>query len=338
MRKRPTRTELFDGFYARLTAQGRDEVLFGYEREGARDFFRRCLITDRFPFMYFEFPLKGDPCLDMLATYKHIDHGARFAPGCGYGYQPVFDWFSRQEHLERPAIGLELDLSQGQTEHAGIYFQQMSETQLVSPFLDAVGYGQRAASYLKMAERLPKGWKTDYVGLFPARPDAPLRLGGTLSGLSQRRCAQDPVFLGSRFDLVGFQAYDAQMLDWCARLMGLAKGVEFQFDLLPDGALGDAFGLLVSFSHVGPKKAASSFASGYAAAVMETFEKWGLADSRWRLIPDVTTARRVDYERDGGGTGHLAASLCLDYAKVKFVGGVAMAAKFYLSAAVREMD
>ena len=320
-----------------MTAQGRDLALFGCEAAGPRDFFERSLIADQFPDLYFEFPLMGAPCLDMIAAYEHVNPGARFAPGGGFGYQRVFDWISGQQGMTRSAIGLELDLSQGETEHAGIYFEPMGDTRLVPPFLAAVGHAGRAESCIQMMERLPRGWIANYVGLFPTRANAPIRLGGCLGLNASQRSSMNPAFFATCFDAVGFGAYDARMLEQCAELMGFARFTEYQFDLLPNGDLGHDFGLVLSFSGMGPQQTASCFSHGYGRALMETLESWGLADDRWKLIPGATMARRVAYEREDKGTGHLAVSLCPHYAKVKFVGGTARMSKFYLSASVVEM-
>ena len=335
---KPTRLQLFDGLYATLEAGGRARALFGDSRQGARSSFGRCLIGDVFPAVYLEFPLAGEPALDLLAIYDRVPAGSRFASGSGYGYQGVFDWFSGVDGSCDAAVGIELDLSRGVTGQAGVYLQQRHATQLVRPFLQAVGRPSRADAYLRMAERMPRGWPAAYVGLFPMREHTPLRLGGYLSEPSRRRCAEDPAFLGSRFDLMGFGAYDDEMLARCARLMGLVPAVDFQFDLDPNGRLMDTFGLSLSFGRVRPGEAASCFEGGYGAQVMEAFGAWGLVDGRWRLIPATTCARRIDYERPEGGMGSLVASVRLNYAKVKFVGSVAQTAKFYLVMMVSEAD
>ena len=175
------------------------------------------------------------------------------------------------------------------------------------------------------------------MGLFPARPDTPLRLGGYLSGPSRQRCAADPAFLGSRFDLMGFSAYDGDMLARCAQLMGLVPAVDFQFDLLPQGSLGSTFGLSLSFGGCRPSDVGACFAEGYGAQLMRLLEAWGLVDERWRLIADTVSARGVSYEREDGSTGRLATSVRLNFAKVKFVGAVPRTAKFYLVLSVQDL-
>lgn len=337
---KPSRTELFGALYDVVAAHGRGAALLGDNKARAQTFFERSLIGSDFPAVYLEFPLSGEPCLDLLSLYNDVPRGAAFAADAGYGYQRTFDWFAETDATRPPrsALGIELDLSQGVADHAGIYLQQREATQLVRPFLETVGAQERAEAYANLAERMPRGWPAAYAGLFPARADSPLRLGGYLSEPSRQRCAGDPSFLGSRFDVMGFEAYDARMLDCCSRLMGLAPAVDFQFDLMPDGSLSRTFGLSLSFGRCRPGDAAACFSSGYGATVMKLFEEWGLADERWHLVADAVFARRVDYQREQEGIGRLAMSVLLNFAKVKFVDAIPQVAKFYLVMMAREME
>lgn len=332
-----TRGELFDGLYAAASADGRGEALFGDARADARAFFDRTLWGDGLPDMYLEFPLKGEPALDLLAIYRSLDEGSSFATGAGYGYQDLFSWFS---HVDAPeaSIGLELDLSQGMTDQAGAYLQHRGNLGLARDFLVRVGAAERAESYEAQARRMPRGWDAAYVGLFPARTGSPLRLGGYLSEPSRRRCAQDPSFLGSRFDLIGFGAYDQQMLERCALLMGMVPAVDFQFDLTAEGSLGPTFGLSLSFSRLAMHEVEGCFCDGYAAQVMGTFEDWGLADGRWRHIAGAPLARLLDYEDEQGRQRHTVAHVRLNYAKVKFEDAVPRAAKFYFVLAAKDLE
>lgn len=337
MQGRPTDAELFSAIYEIVTAQGREAALFGDARQGASEFFDRSLVLGTFPVLYFEFPLLGEPYLDMLAIYEHVPANPRFAPGGGYGYQEVFDWYGGLDAARRAAIGIELDLSQGVTEQGGLYFQQRGELALLREFLATVGQGQRSDAYTRMQQRMPRGWKAAYVGLFPAREGTPMRLGGYLSEPMRRLCSEDPSFMASRFEEMGFLAYDRPMLERCASLMGLTPGIDFQFDLDPDGNLLDTFGLSLSFGRCKLSEVDECFSRGYGAQVMGMLQGWGLADRRWELIPKMTFARGITFERLDGSRGRLVMCVRLNYAKVKFVGSQMQAAKFYLAATVEEL-
>ncbi len=337
MQGRPADIELFDALYALMSAQGRGAALFGDAREAARRFFKRSLVLGSFPVLYFEFPLLGEPCLDLLSIYEHVPTKACFALGDGYGYQAVLDWFSGLDAAQRAAMGVELDLSQGVTEQAGIYFQQRGGLTLLGEFLQVIGQESRTNDYLRIQERMPRGWLPSYAGLFPAREGTPLRLGGYLSRPSCMRCSQDPAFLRSRFDRMGFADYTSLMLERCALLMGLVPYVDYQLDIGLDGLLGDTFGLSLSFGRCALHEVDECFSVGYGAKVMELLQGWGLADERWKLIPSMPFARGITYEDQDGRKRRLVMSVRLNYAKVKFVAGVAQAAKFYLAATAKEL-
>ena len=53
---------------------------------------------------------------------------------------------------------------------------------------------------------------------------------------------------GRRFERIGFIAFDDEMLERCSSFMRIAPAVDFQFDIMADGTLGDTFGLSLSFN------------------------------------------------------------------------------------------
>ena len=98
------------------------------------------------------------------------------------------------------------------------------------------------------------------------------------------RCASDPSHLGECFRRVGFSAFDDHMLGQCGEFMRLAPSVDFQFDIMPDGGLGNTFGLSLSFNGTMTGAAKACMESGYGARLMRVLQDWGLADDRWNLI------------------------------------------------------
>lgn len=326
---KPTQMTVFDALYGIAAKDGREAALFGHSIELARPAYQKTLIGDGYPSAYLEFPLMGEPRFDLLSVHARVEPGSRFAPGTGFGCQKMFDWFSGAS-IDGVRCGLELDCSDGETERAGVYLQQRTHTELVTPFLESVGEGRRAASYHAVLERMPAGWPPSYVGLFPGRSGTPLRIGGYLSSEAQRRCAKDPSELARAFDAIGFGAYVDAMLERCAEFMALAPSVDFQFDIMADGSLGDVFGLSLSFNKTKPREARACMERGYGADVCLALERWGLADDRWRLIAGATLAKHVPFQKDDGQEGRLALCILFNYAKVKFKGTEAQPAKFYL--------
>lgn len=178
------------------------------------------------------------------------------------------------------SCGIELDTSAGEIGEAGVYLQFRKRTELIAPFLDSIGESARLGGYMDALGRMPRGWPPAYVGLFPGRPGSPLRIGGYLDGSAKDACAADPAFLGEQFRRIGFAEFDDYMLGRCAEFMALAPGIDFQFDVMADGSLGDTFGLSLSFNETKPRQARACMERGYGARICGLMQEWGLADDR----------------------------------------------------------
>lgn len=336
---KPSQMTVFDALYSIAAGDGRGEALFGNSFGIARDVYERTLIGDGYPAAYIEFPLLGSPGFDLLSVHGTARPGSRFAPGAGFGYQAMLDWFSGIcDKGINASCGIELDTSVGETERAGVYLQYREHTDLIAPFLKSIGEEARAESFLTVTDRMPEGWPPAYVGLFPGREGTPLRIGGYLGDAIQKACADDPALLAAQFDRVGFSAYNDEMLSQCSVFLSLAPSVDFQFDIMPDGTLGDVFGLSLSFNETKPREARVCMESGYGARICRTLQEWGLADERWRLIAGAVFARHVPFDREDGSQGRFALCCMLNYAKVKFAGAVAQPAKFYLRMSAGEVE
>lgn len=327
--QKPDQLTVFHALYSIAAKDGREEALFGNSINLAGPIYEKSLIGSDYPSAYLEFPLLGEPRFDLLTVHSHVDPGSTFAPGAGFGYQAMYDWFSTIG-LENVSVGIELDCGSGETERAGVYLQQRTHAELVAPFLESVGEGARAASYEAACARMPKGWPPSYIGLFPGRAGSPMRIGGYMSARTRRACANDPSELARAFDKIGFSVYDEPMLTRCAEFISKAPSVDFQFDIMEDGSLGSTFGLSLSFNETKPREAHACMESGYGASIMRTLQGWGLADERWKLIADAAFARHVSFEREDGTEGRLALCVLFNYAKVKFTNAKPQPAKFYL--------
>ena len=336
---KPSQMTVFDALYSMVAGDGRGEALLGNSFDIARDAYERTLIGDAYPAAYLEFPLLGPPGFDLLTVHSTMRPGSRFAPGAGFGYQAMFDWFSDVcETGVNVSCGIELDTSVGETERAGVYLQYRKHPDLIAPFLDSIGEEARTESFLTVANRMPEGWPPAYVGLFPGRAGTPLRIGGYLGQTVQKACVEDPAFLAAQFDRIGFSAYDGEMLSQCSTFLSLAPSVDFQFDIMSDGTLSDVFGLSLSFNETMPRQARACMESGYGAQICRTLQEWGLADGRWRLIAGAAFGRHVPFDREDGSQGRFALCCMLNYAKVKFAGAVAQPAKFYLRLSAGEVE
>ena len=336
---KPSRMTAFDALYSIAAEDGRGEALFGNSFDLARIAYERMLIGNGYPEAYLEFPLLGSPGFDLLAVHNTVQPGSRFASGAGFGYQATFDWFSGVCDIDsNVSCGIELDTSVGETERAGVYLQFRKHSDLIGPFLDSIDEGSRTESFLTVASRMLEGWPAAYVGLFPGRAGTPLRIGGYMGHHMQTACASDPALLAAQFDQIGFTAYDGEMLLRCSTFMSLAPSIDFQFDIMPDGTLGEVFGLSLSFNETTPRQARACMESGYGAQICGTLQEWGLADERWRLIAGATFGKHVPFYRDDGSQGRFALGCMFNYAKVKFADALAQPAKFYLRMFAGEVE
>ena len=87
----------------------------------------------------------GKPYTDLLVLYRRLSSEGQPGHACGFGYQKMIDWYAALPHDRGFAMGFELDTGSGQTDRAGIYFQQHRSMELVEPFLRTVGEEKRAA-------------------------------------------------------------------------------------------------------------------------------------------------------------------------------------------------
>ena len=336
---KPDRIQVFDALYTLASRDGCGPVLFGDHFEQAQDFYKRSLIGSGYPSVYLEFPLSGEPNLDLLLGYEYVESGAKFPEGSGFGYQKMFGWFSGVcGSYKGLGCGFGLDFSTGETETAGVYFQYRNSRELIVPFLESIGEGKRAESCLDVIGRMGEGWNPSYVGLFPGREGLPMRIGGYMDAGSHSRCADDPAYLCEQFQRTGFSSYDDAMLEQCCELMRIAPSVDFQFDIMQDGSLSDTFGLSLSFNETRPRKARECMESGYGATLMNTLQASGLADDRWKMLASVPFARYINYLREDGREGQFALCVLLNYAKVKFTGCRAQPAKFYLICSAGDLE
>lgn len=151
---------------------------------------------------------------------------------------------------------------------------------------------------------MPDGWPLSFFGLFRGRPDYPLRVCGYLDAGEKDACADDPQHLALAFDTVGFTAYDEAMLAEASALLAAAPGsADFQFDVYPDGHLGEAFAIDMQFEIEQPECVQEGFSSGGAGRLMRMLEGKGVTDGRRRLVPGAAFARGIPAQRDDGSFG-----------------------------------
>ena len=329
--KTPANEQAFQVLLLQAADEGRADVLFGDSLERAREAVPPFLVGGEFPSVYLEHPLVGDPFLDVTVLLGPLDPGTRIASPAAGDHGAMLDWYAgaRREHAD-VACGFEIDTGRETQHAAAIHFQPRAHVELVRPFCEAAGEPQAADLYLGLNERMPQGWPLSFFGMFRGRPGSPLRVCGYLGEAEKTACAADPEHLAAAFDAAGFDAYDHAMLSQASELMAAAPGgIDFQFDVFPDGEIGPTFAIDVQFGIEGPKAVRASFEDGPGATVMGLLEGWGAADDRWREAARSAFARALPVKLGGGGAGRYAFTLMPQWAKARWTGGVLQPSKLY---------
>lgn len=330
--KCPSFADSFEVLCLQAADDGRANVLFGDSLQRARTALRPFMVGNTFPDVYMEFPLIGEPFLDVTVLYGELDANTRILSPAASGTEVMLDWYAEASagHANI-SCGFELDTKERDCPAAAVHFQPRTNIELVVPFCEAIGEPQRAPLYLDMAARMPEGWPLSFFGLFRGRPKSPLRVCGYLAHEEREACAKDPKHLKAMFDAIGFSAYDEEMLAQASELMATTPGlVDFQFDVYDDGLLGTTFALDAQFAIEQPEAVVASFSDGGGAQVMNLLEQWGAADSRWQLGSQAAFARAIPVERDDGSIGNYAFTLIPQWTKARWKDAVLQPAKLYL--------
>ncbi|MER1993463.1 MAG: hypothetical protein ABS897_05490, partial [Eubacteriales bacterium] len=187
--------------------EGRGAALFG---ENWKETLNRVLPFVEgvpFPSLYLEFPLAGDPFLDVTALYGEVASGTRFRSEAAAGTEQMIDWFAQVSAQNNSlSFGFELDAGNDAFAPAAVHFQHYNHIRLAQEFCDVLGEPAAGQLYLEQAACMPEGWAPAFFGMFRGRPGSPLRVCGYLNRDEQRRSAEDPSRLEEVFRQVGFRA------------------------------------------------------------------------------------------------------------------------------------
>ena len=327
----PSYEDTFQVLLLQAASDGRGDALFGESQARAREAVPPFLLGKDFPDIYLEHPLIGEPFLDVTILLNKLEPGTRVDSPAAGEHGAMLDWYAEaRPTYENISCGFELDTKETELPMAAVHFQPRWHKELVEPFCATIGEPERAQLYLDLDARMPQGWSLSFFGMFRGRPAAPLRVCGYLPGNEQRACAEDSAHVAQVFDAVGFTAYDQPMLEQIARLMASTPGsIDFQFDVYPDGHIGDVFAIDVQFDIQQPAVVQASFETGPGARVMELLEEWGAADERWRLAPHAAFARALPVELEDGELAGYAFTLMPQWAKVRWTNCELQPSKLY---------
>ena len=338
--KAPSYADSLEVLILQASDKGRGPILFGDSVARARKLARPFMIGEEFPDVYLEFPLIGEPFLDLTFLYGKMEPGSHVDSPAAAGTEQMLDWYAkiRQEN-NGVCCGFELDTKQANLPAAAIHFQPRMRTELVEPFCTIVGEPDRAKLYLEQDKRMPKGWPLSFFGMFRGRPGSPLRVCGYLDPREQATCGSDPDHLREVFESAGFSAYTDTMLEQVSELLGIAAvSTDFQFDVFPDGNLGDTFAIDAQFGIAQPATVIASFTDGIGAQVMNLLENWGAADRRWKHGAEAAFARALPVELPDGTYSRYAFTLMPQWVKARWINGVLQPSKLYLLAHAGLLD
>ena len=335
-----THSDAFQVLLLQAADEGRGPVLFGASLARARELVPPFLVGERFPDVYLEHPLLDEPFIDVTVLFGELAVGTRVESHAAGDHGAMLDFYARarSEH-EGVSCGFELDVKKETLPTAAIHFQPRRHVELVKPFCEAAGEHERAELYLNQAARMPEGWALSFFGVFRGRPASPLRVCGYLDSAEKEACCEDASRLAAAFDAIGFTAYDEAMLEQVSALMAAAPStVDFQFDVFPDGTLGETFAIDIQFGIEQPEAVLRTFTQGPGARVFNMLEEWNVADGRWKQAIRSAFARAIPVELDDGSLGRFAFTLMPQWAKARWTGGVLQPSKLYHLARATLLD
>jgi hypothetical protein len=180
-----------------------------------------------------------------------------------------------------------VDTGSFESEVAGIHFQPREHVELVEGFCEAIGEVAYGRLYQEMVRRLSGLWEPSYFGIFRGRPGAPLRVAGYIDKKEMLSCASDPERIIKVFKAAGFTAYDDTMIDnMCSIFRVSPDSTDFQFDIYPDGGIGEVFSLSALYELRRREETLAAFYDGDDSRYIALLTEWGLADDRWKQVVD----------------------------------------------------
>ena len=295
-----------------IAAEYGGERLFGRERDRIGDVFSRCFVGGQMPYFWLESPLIGEAYTDLHVFYDRemLSKGKDFEEGSGYGYQGLFDWYANED---TGGIGLNLafDMTGDDTVPAAYVNVNRKPLDDMRGFFVACGQEVLAKPFMAFLEGMPEGMEEWYLGVFPNRSGVPARVG---LGLDNRW--KDPERLGK------FVALTDDMKRKLYELSQFPYNWEIQQDIFSDGSVGDVFSLDLCLPQKGRKGVRELLDNSDAMVLLE---KWGIADERWKIIPQVSFARILSIE------GTLYFLQCLPvFIKIKWKAGKILDSKVYM--------
>ena len=312
-------------------SEGRKEALFGRGYEHAKNVLPAFIRGDTFPHIQLEFPLAGDPFLDASMLYSQDSGRVRIDSPTVAGTEGIIDWIDDlPKDYQGILWGYELDMGSSVLPMAGVHFQPWDHPELAIQFCRLIGEEEKGRLYLSMVNRMPAGWEPVYFGIFRGRKDAPLRIGGYLGKEVRAAAARSKEVIRQVFQKAGFTAYDDTMLEQLSLLLGEGvEGMDFQFDVLPDGSLAEKFSVGLMLGIRGRETAKDAFNGGVYTSLRRSLEEWKIIDDRLDMALDMTYTKKQKVLSEEGSVGYCMKLLFPRWLKVSWIHGRLQPAKFY---------
>lgn len=187
------REAAFDALVAFARKRSGGTALLGSSVELASAAYRKSLIGRSFPSFWMEVPLAGEPGFDLHVYYDRgqVLPGERFGADAGLGMQGLFDWYFGIE-TGGVGVGFAHDLRDGSGVVGAYVNFQHTPLDDLRGFFASLGADGSYECAGRLLSRLPRGWHPWYLGLFPGRVDAGVRVGAFVSREQQAIYADDP--------------------------------------------------------------------------------------------------------------------------------------------------
>lgn len=336
-----TEQEIYKILIAHLARGERKTNFFG-DLTLSEKAFANSLIDSRFPNIYYEIYLQGEPRTDM-----HVSVASESIHACGDippklgggGYEKFFAWYKTTPGMR--ALHFAYDLSEKRTDSHGIQLFFELPFPEVKEYFRIMG-SEASAEYLReFVARAPEGWRPNYFALLQGRPGAPVRIDYFVKKERQEIYAEDIGAFGEDLKSAGFYAVNDEFLRFCGEIAGAPFPMELQFNVLGGGKVDSTIGVSAALapSALGLHQSGrttflqtrESFSEGGAAChLLQRAEMWGLSDSRWRYARDL-----IFYKHLSLGGVHVYLFSVPVFLKVRWRGGKPFDAKLYDIAGAR---
>ena len=329
------REAAFGALVGLAAKHGGGSAFFGDTAALASDAFRKSLVGHSFPSFWMEVPLSGNPGFDLHVCYSRgqVLPGEHFDPGCGFGMQAMFDWFFAEE---TSGVGVEFahDLRDGNSAVGAYVNFNGKPLDDERGFFASLGANGAHSNAAKLLSRMPNAWFPWYLGLFPDRPDAGVRVGAFVSPKRQAAYAANTREIAYDLAQAGFTALDDCILKRLSALSALPFDLELQLDATEYGT-GDTLGADLTLTISQSPAYSSSAKSADIAKACELLEAWNMADSRWRNIAGATISRIAPIGRLGTHDAFLLMECTPAFIKAKWTATEAQPAKVYFKCSSR---